>query len=57
MTVAALIEFLKSCPENEEVSILYPEDHYGDDDGVAIDEVVYITGTSKVKHGVYIKIE
>lgn len=56
MTVAALIEFLRSCPENEEVSILYPEDHYGDDEGVVIDEVAYITGTSKVKHGVYIKI-
>ena len=56
MIVAELIKFLTTCPEDEEVSILYPEDNYGDDTGVAIDEVAYITGTKRVKHGVYIKL-
>lgn len=56
MTVAELTKFLSACPDDEEVSILYPEDSYGDDTGVVIDEVAYITGTSRVKHGVYIKL-
>lgn len=56
MTVAELIKFLRDCPDDEEVSILYPEDSYGDDLGVVIDEVAYITGTNRVKHGVYIKL-
>lgn len=56
MTVAELTKFLSNCPEDEEISILYPEDSYGDDTGVVIDEVAYITGTSRVKHGVYIKL-
>lgn len=56
MTVAELVKFLTNCPDDEEVSILYPEDNYGDDMGVVIDEVAYITGTSRVKHGVYIKL-
>lgn len=56
MTVSELIKFLSGCPEDEEVSILYPEDSYGDDMGVVIDEVAYITGTNRVKHGVYIKL-
>lgn len=56
MTVAELKKFLTACPNDEEVSILYPEDSYGDDTGVVIDEVAYIKGTNRVKHGVYIKL-
>lgn len=56
MTVLELIKFLGKCPKDEEVSILYPEDNYGDDTGVAIDEAAYITGTNRVKHGVYIRL-
>lgn len=56
MTVAELTKFLSNCPEDEEISILYSEERYGDDTGVVIDEVAYIIGTSRVKHGVYIKL-
>ena len=47
---------LERFPDDEEVSVLYPEDSYGDDVGVTIDEVAYITGTKNVKNGVYIKL-
>ena len=56
MKVYELIEVLLKCPGDEEISILYPEDNYGADDGVQIDEVAYLTGTKRVKNGVYIKL-
>lgn len=56
MTVNEMIKVLSKFPEDEEISVLYPEDSYGDDAGVTINEVAYITGTKSVKNGVYIKL-
>lgn len=56
MTVKELKAVFKKFPEDEEVTVLYSDDNYGDDTGVTIDEVVYITGTKRVKSGVYIKL-
>ena len=56
MTVNELKKVLEKFPEDEDVTVLYPEDSYGDDTGVTIDEVAYITGTKRVRNGVYIKL-
>lgn len=56
MIVSELKKVLEKFPEDEVVTVLYPEDNYGDDTGVTIDEVAYITGTKSVRSGVYIKI-
>lgn len=56
MTVHEVINILSKFPDDEVVSVLYPEDNYGDDIGVTIDEVAYITGTKNVRNGVYIKL-
>lgn len=56
MTVSELKKVLEKFPEDEVVTVLYPDDNYGDDTGVTIDEVAYITGTKSVKSGVYIKL-
>lgn len=56
MTVHEVINVLSKFPDDEEVSVLYPDDNYGDDVGVTIDEIAYITGTKSVKNGVYIKL-
>ena len=56
MTVHEIINVLSKFPDDEEISVLYPEDNYGDDVGVTIDEVAYIAGTKNVKNGVYIKL-
>ena len=56
MTVHELKNILEKFPEDEEIGILYPEENYGDDSGVPISEVAYITGTKSVKSGVYIKL-
>lgn len=56
MTVAELKKVLEKFPEDEDVTVLYPEDNYGDEVGVTIDEVAYITGTKSIRNGVYIKL-
>ena len=56
MTVQEMIKILTKFPEDEEIAVLYPEDNYGDDIGVSIAEVAYITGTKSVRNGVYIKL-
>ena len=56
MTVHEFINVLSKFPDDEEVSVLFQEDNYGDDVGVTIDEVAYITGTKNVRNGVYIKL-
>lgn len=56
MTVHELINILSRFPDDEEVAVLFHEDSYGDNIGVAIDEVAYITGTKNVINGVYIKL-
>ena len=56
MTVNELKKVLEKFPEDEVVTVLYPEDNYGDDTGATIDEVAYITGTKSIRSGVYIKL-
>ena len=56
MTVNELKKILEKFPEDELVTVLYPEDNYGDDTGVTIAEVAYITGTQSVRSGVYIRL-
>ena len=56
MTVHEVINVLSKFPDDEEVTVLYHDDNYGDDVGVTIDEVAYITGTKNVRNGVYIKL-
>lgn len=56
MKVIDVIQTLQKFPEDEDVSILYPEDNYGEDIGVAIAEIAYITGSKSIKTGVYIKL-
>lgn len=56
MTVHEIVEVLSKFPTESDVEVLYPEDNYGVDAGVCIDEIAYITGTRKVKDGVYIKL-
>lgn len=56
MTVLDVINVLSKFPDDEEISVLYPDDNYGDDVGVTIGEIAYITGTKNVKNGVYIKL-
>lgn len=56
MTVNEFKKVLEKFPEDEEVTVLYPEDSYGDDTGVDIAEIAYITGTKSVRSGVYIKL-
>ena len=52
MTVKELITLLQNCPEDENVSVLYPEDILGEDTGVYIDSVACVI----VKNGVYIRL-
>ncbi len=56
MTVSEFKKILEKFPEDEVVTVLYPGDNYGDDTGVIIYEIAYITGTENVKSGVYIKL-
>ena len=56
MTVNELKRILEKFPEDEEITILQPEENYGDDSGVPISEVAYITGTKSVRSGVYIRL-
>lgn len=56
MIVREMIKVLSKFPEDEEISVLYAEDNYGEDVGVTIEEVAYITGTKNVRNGVYIKL-
>lgn len=57
MLVIELIKILSEFPQDEEVTVLYPEDSYGEDIGVTISEVAYITGTNRIRKGVYIKLD
>lgn len=56
MTVKELITLLQNCPEDENVSVIYPEDSLGEDNGVRIDSVACVIGTKNVKNGVYIRL-
>lgn len=56
MTVNELKKVLEKFPEDEDVTVIYLEDNYGDEAGADIDEAAYITGTKNVRNGVYIKL-
>ena len=56
MTVGELKKILEKFPEDEVVTVLYSEESYGDDEGITIAEVAYITGTKSVRSGVYIRL-
>lgn len=56
MAVSELKKVLEKFPEDEVVTVLFPENNYGNDTGVIIDEVAYITGTKSVRSDVYIKL-
>lgn len=57
MLVSELIKVLSEFPQDEEVTVLYPGDSYGEDIGVTISGVAYITGTNRIRKGVYIKLD
>ena len=56
MTVKELITLLQNCPEDENVSVIYPEDSLGVDNGVRIDSVACVIGTKNIKSGVFIRL-
>ncbi len=56
MTVKELITLLQNCPEDENVSVIYPEDSLGEDNGVRIDSVACVIGTKNIRNGVYIRL-
>lgn len=56
MKVIELIQALQKFPEDENVSVIFDEDGYGEAAGVLIGGIAYITGTKTVKNGVYIKL-
>lgn len=58
MKVKEMVEILSQFPDNEIVTVIYPEDNYGEESGVIIDEVTYIKSSSKdnAKNGVFIRL-
>lgn len=58
MKVGEMIEILGDFPDDEVVTVIYPEDHCDDDMGVSIDEIIYTkrASTDKVKAGVFIRL-
>lgn len=57
MKVKDMIAILSEFPEDEDITVIYPEDHYGEDIGVIIDEITYLKSSSKGKNGVFIRLE
>ena len=47
MKVKEMLEILNSVPEEANVSIIYPEDCYGEESGVRIDEIMYLKSSSE----------
>ena len=58
MKVGEMIEILGNFPDDEVVSVIYPEDHCDDELGVSIDEIIYTKRVSpdKAKTGVFIRL-
>lgn len=58
MKVKDMLAILSEFPADEEITILYPEDHYGEEGGIIIDEVTYLKSSSKseAKNGVFIRL-
>ncbi len=56
MTVKEMVDILNTFPCDTEVAVIYPDDIYGEEGGVPIDEITYLTSTSRerAKNGVFI---
>lgn len=56
MKVKDMLAILSEFPADEEISVIYPEDHYGEDNGVDIDEVTYLKSSDSRINGVFIRL-
>lgn len=56
MTVKEMKDILKDVPDEEEITVIYPEMGYGEHTGLVVDSVACIRGTQRVHSGVYIKL-
>lgn len=58
MTVKEMVDILNTFPCDTEVAVIYPDDIYGEEGGVLIDEITYLTSTSRerAKNGVFIRL-
>lgn len=58
MTVKEMVDILNTFPCDTEVAVIYPDDIYGEEGGVPIDEITYLTNTSRerAKNGVFIRL-
>lgn len=58
MTVKEMVDILNTFPCDTEVAVIYPDDIYGEEGGVSIDEITYLTSTSRerAKNGVFIRL-
>lgn len=56
MKVKDMLSILSEFPAEEDVTVIYPEDHYGEELGVIIDEIAYLKSSSKGKNGVFIRL-
>lgn len=58
MTVKEMVDILNTFPCDTEVAVIYPDDIYGEEGGVPIGEITYLTSTSRerAKNGVFIRL-
>lgn len=56
MKVKDMLAILSELPADEEILVIYPEDHYGEDSGVVIDEVAYLKSSNSRINGVFIRL-
>lgn len=58
MTVKEMVDILNTFPCDTEVAVIYPDDIYDEEGGVPIDEITYLTSTSRerAKNGVFIRL-
>lgn len=56
MKVRDMLAILNEFPADEEILVIYPEDHYGEDNGVVIDEVAYLKSSDSRINGVFIRL-
>lgn len=56
MKVKDMLAILSEFPADEEISVIYPEDHYGEDNGVDIDEVTYLKSSNSRVSGVFMRL-
>lgn len=56
MKVKDMLAILSEFPADEEILVIYPEDHYGEDSGVSIDEITYLKSSDSRINGVFIRL-